>query len=136
MDLIFKQIEEDDYDTLCEFWKFWKFPIIPKEFLPENGTGGIKICNEHDDIICAGFLYQTNSKIAWIEFIVSNPEIKDKKVRHDSQIELISLLVVEAEEKGFKAVFSSVVNPSLINKFAEVGFTKNKSNSTELMMAL
>lgn len=136
MELIFKPIEPEDYETFCRFWNFWKFPIIPREFLPENGTGGIKICNERNEIICAGFLYQTNSKIAWIEFIVSNPEIKDKKVRHDSQIELISLLVVEAEEKGFKAVFSSVVNPSLINKFFEVGFTKNKGNSTELMIAL
>ena len=101
MELNFLPLEENDYETLCIFWNFWNFTIPPKNCLPNNGTGGIKIVDANNTIICAGFLYETNSGIAWLEFIVLNPFIKDKKMRYNAQIELISLLTVEAEEKGY-----------------------------------
>jgi hypothetical protein len=136
MELNFTSIEEQDYEILCEFCKFWKFSIPPKNCLPNNGTGGIKIIDENGTIICAGFLYETNSGIAWLEFIVSNPTIRDKKIRHEAQILLISMLTVIAEEKGFTAVFASITNKNLIEKYVEVGYTKNLINSSELYIAL
>lgn len=136
MGLSFLPLQESDYNRLCKFWKWWKFSIPPRECLPNNGLGGIKIVDETGEIICAGFLYETNSKIAWLEFIVSNPFVKDKKIRYDAQIELISFLTVEAEEKGYTAVFASVTHKSLIEKYIKVGYTPNPVNSTELVMAI
>lgn len=136
MELNFAYLEEGDYEKLCEFWNFWKFSIPPKDCLPNNGLGGIKIIDETGTIICAGFLYETNSGLSWLEFIISNPNIKDKKARSDSQIMLISHLTVEAEEKGFKAVFASITHKGLIEKYEQVGYTKNPINSTELYMSL
>jgi hypothetical protein len=136
MEMNFLPLQESDYKTLCKFWKWWKFSIPPKNCLPNNGLGGIKIVDNTGAIICAGFLYETNSGIAWLEFIVSNPYIKDKKLRHDAQIQLIALLTVEAEEKGFTAVFASITHKSLIEKYIEIGYTPNPIPSTELVMAL
>lgn len=136
MELNFRTLEENDYEILCEFWEFWKFSAPPKECLPNNGLGGIKIIDDNNIIICAGFLYETNSGIAWLEFIVLNPNIRDKKVRKDAQILLISLLTIEAEEKGFSAVFASISHPSLIDKYVEIGYTKKSTSSTELVIAI
>jgi hypothetical protein len=136
MELQFKTLENQDYDTLCTFWKQWGFFAPPKDCLPNNGLGGIKIITPDNIIVCAGFLYETNSRIAWIEFIVANPEIKDKTIRHNALIELISLLTIEAKEKGYSAVFASITNQSLINKYVEVGYTKNEIPSTELTIKL
>jgi hypothetical protein len=136
MQLSFLPLEDKDYEVLCEYWTWWKFSIPPRNCLPNNGLGGIKIIDENGTIICAGFLYETNSGIAWLEFIVSNPAVKDKKLRHYAQIELISMLTIEAEEKGFSAVFASITNENLIKKYIEVGYTKNPINSTELTIAL
>jgi len=127
-------IVNEDYDKFVGWWKWNRFPVPPKQMLPDNGLGGLKITGEDGIDICAGFLYETNSKIAWLEFVVSNPGIKDKKIRHESQIMLIANLTVLAEEKGFEAVFSSVKNPSLIKKFIEVGYTPNQT--TELMIKI
>lgn len=135
MNLNFSQLEEQDYETICEFWNFWNFSPIPRNCLPNNGLGGLKMTDDQGTIICAGFLFETNSGIAWIDFIVANPSIKDKKVRYDAQIELISLLTVEAEEKGFSAVFASISNPHLIKKYVEVGYTPTP-NTTELIIKL
>lgn len=136
MELNFAPLEDSDYEILCEFWNFWRFSIPQKNILPNNGTGGIKIIDENGTILCAGFLYETNSGIAWLEFIISNPNIKDKKIRHESQVLLISLLTIEAEEKGFTAVFASITNKNLIEKYVEVGYTKNPISSNELYMAV
>lgn len=136
MELNFLPLEESDYETLCEYWTWWEFSIPPKNCLPNNGLGGTKIVDENGTIICAGFLYETNSGIAWIEFIVSNPFVKDKKLRYNAQIELITMLTIEAEEKGFRAVFASITNKNLIKKYVEVGYTKNPISSTELTIAL
>lgn len=136
MELKFLPLQDYDYEVLCDFWDWWKFPAPPKKCLPNNGLGGIKIVNEFNTIICAGFLYETNSGIAWLEFIVSNPYIKDRKIRHEAQILLISMLTIEAEEKGFTAVFASITNKSLIKKYIEVGYTKNPIGSVELTIAV
>jgi hypothetical protein len=136
MELDFLPLQEADYGKLCKFWKWWKFSIPPRNCLPNNGLGGIKIVDKTGEIICAGFLYETNSAIAWLEFIVVNPFIKDKKLRYDAQIQLISLLTVEAEEKGFSAVFASITHKNLIEKYVEVGYTPNPIPSTELVIAV
>ncbi len=136
MELFFAPLENEDYEILCEYWKFWKFPAPPKKCLPNGGTGGIKLVNEEKEIVCAGFLYETNSGIAWLEFIVSNPNIRDKNIRHDALVQLISFLTIEAEEKGFDVVFTSIINENLIKKYEEVGYTKNTMKSTELSIVL
>jgi hypothetical protein len=136
MELNFLQLEEKDYDVLCDYWKAWNFPAPPKSCLPNNGLGGTKIVNEDGVIICAGFLYETNSGISWLEFIVSNPDIKDRETRNDALILLISMLTIEAEEKGYTAVIASLTNESLIKKYEQVGYTKNPISSFELTIAL
>jgi hypothetical protein len=79
-------ISNDDYATLVEWWKFWRFVPPTQEILPNNGLSGLVVTDENDNMICAGFLYATNSPIAWIEFIVSNPNVKDKKIRKERVI--------------------------------------------------
>lgn len=45
--------------------------------LPENGTGGY-IVEKGEIPIVAGFLYTTNSKVGWMEWVISNKNIKTK----------------------------------------------------------
>jgi hypothetical protein len=100
--------------------------------LPYNGLGGLKITDENGIDICVGFLYETNSGIAWIEFIVSNPEIKNAEIRSQGRKELIRYLTLLAENKGFKVVFSSLANEQLINEFHENGYSVSKDKTKEL----
>ena len=113
-------------------WKFWRWKPIKKELLPNNGLGGLKITDENGIDICTGFLYETNSGIAWIEFIVSNPEIKDAKIRSEGRKNLIMYLTLHAENRGFKVVFSSLENENLISEFKENGYFESKNKTKEL----
>lgn len=133
-------IEEKDYEEFCQWWRFWNFPAPPLDSLPQNGLGGLKIVfvddDGHEDNVCAAYLYETNSAIAWLEFLVSSPEIKDKKIRYESQVDLIRYLTVQAEQKGYKYVFSSLESKSLILKYKEVGYIESKTNHKELIIKL
>lgn len=126
----------NDYSTLVDWWKFWRFFPPTQEVLPENGTCGIMITDDNDNEICAGFLYFTNSPIAWIEFIVSNYNVKDKNVRNQALLLLINELSSIAKDNGRNVIYSSLKNENLMNKYLESGFIKGGVNATEMIKKL
>jgi len=127
-------LKDEDYSTLKKWWTWFRFPSPPKEYLPEEGKGGIMLIKNNVEV-CAGFIFFTNSKMAWVEFIVSNPNY-----REDDRSELIKSLIIEIAEiiknKGYKVIFTSVKNESLINHFESVGFLKSANNTTEMILNL
>ena len=49
MELKARRLTSKDYDTIVEWWKSWpEWQPLPKEMLPENGTGGIIIEKENE----------------------------------------------------------------------------------------
>lgn len=125
-----RMLTEEDYPVLCRWWSWFRFPAPPQDCLPGNGTGGIMVMKDGVNI-CAGFIYFTNSKLSWIEFVVSNNEYRENNRAEALQF-LINELTGIAQRQGYKAVFSSVKNQNLINHFDTCGFTQNK-NSTEVI---
>lgn len=126
-----RYLDDRDYDVLASWWKDWRWTPPPKDMLPQNGRGGLMITKDGVDI-CAGFIYFTNSATAWVEFIVSNFQYKQKD-RKDAIILLINALSEVAKENGCKYVYTSLKNQSLINYYAECGFQKGSDNCTEMI---
>jgi hypothetical protein len=61
MNFNIRKLDENDYDqTLVRWWNDWGWTPPSKDFLPDNGAGGIMVL-EGDEPICAGFIYITNS---------------------------------------------------------------------------
>lgn len=107
-------IEESDYPVLCEWWKGHKWPPIPAPMLPQTGL-----------IIpgyCAGFVYRTDSSIAMIEWIISNPKAA-REHRSQALDELIQALVNKARDLGYSAAFSFIKHPLLLKRYEKTGFT-------------
>lgn len=127
-------LKDKDYPTLLKWWMFWRFPAPKKEYLPDNGCGGIMVYKENIEI-CAGYLFFTNSKMAWLEYIVSNNEYKDKD-RKDALSFLINELTQIAKAKGFEIVFTSVKNENLKKRYLECGYSIGSENTTEMIIQL
>lgn len=130
-----KQLNDWDYPLLCTWWVQWEWTPLVRDFLPEDGTGGFMIYSDDDQPVCAGFMYLTNSKVAWIEFIVSNPNYK-RPDRNELIKQLILYLTEQCRELGYEFAYTSTKHSALINKFESVGFTKGTVGSTELVMKL
>lgn len=127
-----RNLKESDWDTLCKWWEAWpKWVNPPKSFLPDNGTGGLMIY-KGDQPICAGFLYFTNSDAVLLEWIVSDPEYRDKDRK-----EALELLITTAEETckdvGVAYMFSIGRNRHLINTHKKLGWTVDEDASHELI---
>lgn len=128
-----RNTDENDYKTLCEYWKFWRFPAPPIEMLPNNGRDGI-IVSFNGDIVCAGFLYATSSSsLFWCEYIVSNPNVKDKIIRKESIKILINTISEMAKNMGAKMIFTSLKNQNLVNSYKDCGYLMGSSNTIEMI---
>jgi GNAT superfamily N-acetyltransferase len=125
-------IDECDYDDiLIGWWKDWGWDAPTKDFLPNNGTGGLIVSHEGTPI-CAGFIYNTNSKVCWVDWIISN-----KDYRGDDRGEAISLLIAaltqSATAMGAKYIYALIKNQSLIETYQAFGFTKGDSYVGEMI---
>jgi hypothetical protein len=128
-----RPLNENDYDgLLVGWWKDWGWEPPQKDFLPDDGKGGIMILDE-DEPVCAGFIYTTNSNVSWLNWIISNKGYRKKPQRKEAIKLLLSNLIKECKKNGSKYIFSNNNNNSLIEYFINDGFIKGCTNSTELI---
>lgn len=131
-----RNLTSEDYsENLVKWWNDWKWTAPPREFLPENGLGGFMVCDE-DYPVVAGFLYTTNSSVAWVEFIVSNIEYRHKENRKKAIRLLILTLEELAKINGKKYIYSSLKSEPLINAYMDCGFVKGSSNTQEMIKTI
>ena len=129
-----RTLTESDYEILSDWWKAWGWPVMAKDMLPDDGTGGIMIENEGENIV-AGFLYWSNSKMVWLDWIISNPNA-DKKIRKQA----IELLILTAEqmvkEAGSKYMMSISRSNSLLKIHEKIGWSIDKTPSHEMIKVI
>ena len=93
MKLNIRKLEALDYeDILLKWWNDRGWSAPSKDFLPDNGTGGIMVYDDKTPV-CAGFIYITNSNIAWVNWIISDKNYKNKSIRNDAITMLLNSLV-------------------------------------------
>lgn len=130
MELQLRELKESDWSDLIAWWKWWKWPNMAKELLPMNGCGGLMVY-KGDIPIAAGFLYLSNSKVAWLDWIVSNPEYRDKDRKEALEL-LITGLENVAKLQGYSIIISIARNKSLIQTHKNLGYTVDENPSYEI----
>jgi len=136
MELTIRQLNDTDYDnTLLNWWTDWGWKAPEKDFLPNNGEGGL-IVYDGEEPICAGFIYMTNSSVAWVDWIISNKEYRKKPHRKEALRELIKALTNVAKDAGSKYSYALIKNKGLIEIYESLQYTKGDSYTSEMIKAL
>ena len=136
MELYIRELNENDYDEiLVGWWEQWGWVAPKRDFLPDNGKGGI-IVFDQDVPVCAGFMYITNSKVAWVDWIISNKEYTKKPQRKDAIKLLVSSLTSICEISGNKYIYALIKNESLIKTYQELGYVNGSTYTTEMIKIL
>lgn len=136
MELIIRPLNENDYqETLVNWWKQWDWEAPQKDFLPDDAKGGM-IVYDGDTPICAGFVYITNSKVAWVDWIISNKEYRVKDKRKEAIQLLIASLTNISKNTGSKYAYALIKNQSLIQTYIDLGYTKGDSYTSEMIKLL
>ena len=103
-----------------------------KRFLPDDGMGGFMVYDGKVPI-CAGFMYVTNSKAAWCDWIISNLKYKDRQKRKEALELLVKTISDEAEALGKKYIYALIKNKPLIDVYKKVGFKEGDTYTHEMI---
>ena len=130
MEFNVRSLTSEDYKILSEWWKEWKWPALPKEALPNNGKSGIMVYKK-DILVVAGFLYWSNSKMVWLDWIISNPKYKE-----NDRKEAIEILIKTAEgmvrKQGGGVMMSISRSKSLLKTHKKLGWQIDNNPSYEM----
>lgn len=122
---------EKDYQTVSDWWTAHQWPVIPLSSLSSTGF----IVKDNENSYLAGWVYYTNSDIAWLEFIVANPEFNGEL--RDQAFDLFFDVVLNyIKIKNFKKVFTSVKHPSLKKRLENNHFLKTDEEMTNFVRSL
>ena len=136
MELEIRPLNESDYqEILVDWWKQWDWTAPVKDFLPDNGKGGM-IVFDGDIPVCAGFVYVTNSSVAWVDWIISNKEYRVKGKRREAINLLIDSLTNISRNTGNKYAYALIKNQSLIQTYLNLGYAKGDSYTSEMIKIL
>jgi len=121
-----REYKPEDYEQIMSWWvKRDKAPISPDLF---SDLGFIV------DGVAAVFLYTTNSKIAYLECMICNPDV-DKSITDKALNDLTELCSEAARQMGYKALMATATNPNVIIRAVKNGF-KVEPGHTLLVKAL
>jgi hypothetical protein len=136
MEFNIRPLGETDYeDILVGWWKDWKWTPPLKDFLPSDGKGGVMVL-DNDIPVCAGFVYMTNSKVAWVDWIISNKEYKKKPQRKEALDLLITTLTNICKDTGNKYCYALIKNKSLIKTYETLGYSSADNYTQEMIKVL
>lgn len=128
-----RPLNSEDYDaTLVDWWGSWGWDAPPKDFLPDNGTGGMMIL-DGDIPICAGFIYVTNSSVAWIDWIVSSKTYRKKPERSDAVVLLVDTLTQLAKNSGASYCYALIKHKGLMQTYEKLGYVPGDSYTQEMI---
>lgn len=133
MQLNIHPLKPTDYEeVLCNWWKDWRWTPPPQDFLPDNGKGGLMVY-DGDVPVVAGYLYNTNSNVVWIDWVISNINYKDRNNRKMAIQLLILALEEQAKQLGKNILYALVKNKSLIKVYKDLGYVQGDMYNTELI---
>lgn len=120
MDINIRKIDENDYKYINKWWLESDLPIPEFRFLPENGLGGLIV--EKEKPIAAVYIYTTNSKLGYIDFLIADPNYREKD-RYDIIIELFKTCTQEAFNIGCESVWAQSSIEGVTKRAKEIGWT-------------
>ncbi len=131
-----RPLKDEDYDTiLVDWWKDWNWDAPLRDFLPDNGKGGL-IVYDGETPVCAGFVYLTNSKVAWVDWIISNKNYRKKPDRGQAIGLLIETLTNLCEMNGAKFSYALIKHKGLIETYKKLGYLQGDTYSQEMIKKL
>ena len=79
---------------------------------------------------------KSNSKVAWVDWIISDKNYKDKESRKEGIIYLIQALTEICKQLGYAYCYALVKHDGLIKTYEDLGYIKADNYNQELIKHL
>ena len=118
-----RQVNMEDYRKI-DLWYEKREELRPKMIiLPNNGLGGF-VVEKNGDLVAVIYLYLTNSKMGYFDFLMSDPDYVEKD-RSEIIMSLFHYCTKKAISTGCQCVFVTTAVPGVINKMKELGIRED-----------
>lgn len=126
-----RSISQKDYDQiLIKWWEDWGFPYPPpKEMLPDTGF----IAYDEEIPVAACYVYITNSKVAWLTWLISNKNYRKKPDRRIIINGLIETVCGWLKSAEYSMVYTVANKSQAVQSFKDAGFIGTSKNAQELI---
>ena len=136
MEFNIRKLNSTDYDnTLVGWWNDWGWEPPAKDFLPDDGESGL-IVLDNDVPVCAGFIYITNSKAAWVDWIISNKKYTKNKRKYKAIALLVESLTNTCKDNGNKYIYALIKHKGLIKTYEKLGYIQGDTYTQEMIKVL
>jgi hypothetical protein len=127
-----RALNHEDYDKiLVDWWKSWGWEPPTRDFLPMDGSGGM-IVYDGDVPVVAGFIYATNSKVFWVDWIISSKDYRGDLRPYAIKL-LIECLTKVAKDSGAKITYALIKHEGLISTYENLGYIRGDRYNTEMI---
>ena len=114
-----RPIKEEDYNFINKWWKGVGNSPPPRQLLPENGLHGLIVCKEKIPIACT-YLYLTNSKMGYCDYMIGDPEYREKD-RFNLIFKLMAAAIETAKNLGYEDFWFITKSEGLVEKCKDLG---------------
>ena len=118
-----RQITVEDYTYINKWYKQIGIPQPKSSILPNNGLDGFVI-EKNKRLLAAVYLYLTNSKMGYFDFLISDPNYKGKD-RFEVIIMLFQHCTKIFEDLGLECVFMTTAEEGVIKRMKELGLRED-----------
>tara|TARA_Y100000592_G_C5415560_1_gene290410 strand:+ start:619 stop:1077 length:459 start_codon:yes stop_codon:yes gene_type:complete len=119
-----RPIKEDDYKLINKWWEGIGKKPPPRKLLPENGLHGLMACKDDTPIACT-YLYLTNSKMGYCDYMIGDPEYREKD-RYYIIFQLMNMAIGTAKNLGYEDFWFITKSKGLLKKCRELGVKVSK----------
>ena len=117
---IIRPVKVEDYTDLIKWWKHYGHCDVPSsDLLPNSGLGGLVIEKE-GKVVIASFMYLTNSAIGYMDFLISDPNYKNKD-KYNMIMELQDACTEALLRKGCRIVWAMTSYDHLAEMAGKMG---------------
>ena len=124
-ELKIRKIETEDYKYINKWWVEQGFKPVSLDVLPMQGLGGLII--EKQKPIAVAYLYLTNSKMGYIDNLISDPKYISKD-RFNIILQLISACKQMAVETGCLDVWAFTNSKGIIKRCKKLEYNITENN--------
>jgi len=124
-ELKIRKIEIEDYKYINKWWVKQGFKPVSLDVLPMQGLGGLIV--EKQKPIAVAYLYLTNSKMGYIDNLISDPKYISKD-RFNIILELIAACKQMAVETGCLDVWAVTNSKGIIKRCKELEYNITENN--------
>ena len=124
-ELKIRKIKTEDYKYINKWWVEQGFKPVSLDVLPMQGLGGLMI--EKQKPIAVAYLYLTNSKMGYIDNLISDPKYISKD-RFNIILQLISACKQMAIETGCLDVWAFTNSKGIIKRCKKLKYNITENN--------